>query len=113
MKAKHSIRRIHGARLRDHQVGPWPLEQDLVSLCAALGLVGGPIAAAVGLLLLAINAAINFFMKANHPNLQTAGTVLLVSIIPLLLLGGHCLDKLDKRITNGFRSWPPPEKSNE
>lgn len=104
MKAKHSIRRVHGARFRDHQVGPWPLEQDLVSLCAALGLVGGPIAAAVGLLLLAINAATNFFMKANHPYLQTAGTVLLVSIIPLLLLGGYCLDKLDERITNNLRS---------
>ena len=104
MKANYSVRRTHGARSREHHLGPWPLNQDRVSLCAALGIVGGPIAAAAGLLLLATDAATKFFMKANHPVLQTAGSVLLISIIPLVLLGAHCLDKLDNRIANGLRS---------
>ncbi len=98
-----SIRRTH-ARANDHRIGPWPLEWDVVTLCAALGLVGGPIVAAVGLLILSINTVLNVLTRTNHPYLQTAGTVLLVSIIPLLLLGGHCLDKLDERITNNLRS---------
>lgn len=113
MKANYSFRPTPDARFWDHQLGPWPLERDLVTLGAVLGLVGGPIAAAVGLLLLAINAATNLFMNANHANLQTAGSVLLVAIIPSLLLGGHCLDKLDKRIANGFRSWRLTRNNNK
>jgi len=71
-----------------------------------VGLAGGPIAATVGLLLLIINEALQVFGRANHPGLQTLGSVLLISIIPLVMLGAHCLDKLDERIANNLRPSP-------
>jgi hypothetical protein len=81
---------------------------DLVKLCAAVGLAGGPIAATVGLLLLALNLGLKSVGRSVSV-LETVGSVLLISIIPLLMLGAHCLDKLDERIANNLR---PPSNGN-
>ena len=62
---------------------------------AMLGLVGGFVCAIAGLLILALGAALHLFGSA-HPLLETIGSVLLVSIIPLLIFGAHCLDKLEQ-----------------
>jgi hypothetical protein len=82
---------------------------DLVKLCAAIGLAGGPLAATVGLLFLAINLGLKSVGRSGHSVLETVGSVLLISIIPLLMLGAHCLDKLDERIANNLR--PPANGS--
>jgi hypothetical protein len=63
---------------------------------ATLGLAGGFVSAVVGALILALGAALRLFGFATHPHLETVGSVLLVSIIPLMIFGGHCLDKLDE-----------------
>jgi len=103
MKAVHFNTRTLGADFHKRHVAPWSPRWDLVTLGALLGLAGGPIAAALGLLILAINAALNLLGRPSHPNLQTTGSVLLVSIIPLLIFGAHCLDKLDERIDQQLR----------
>ena len=82
---------------------------DLVKLCAAIGLAGGPLAATVGLLFVATNLGLRSVGRSGHSVLETVGSVLLISIIPMLMLGAHCLDKLDERIANNLR--PPSNGS--
>ena len=35
---------------------------------------------------------------ASHPLLHAVGLALLIVAIPILILGGHCLDLLDKQV---------------
>jgi hypothetical protein len=63
---------------------------------ALTGLAGGLIAAAVGALLSAV--AWTRGNEAGGLSLHGAGSVLLLSTIPLLAAGAHCLDLLEKRM---------------
>jgi hypothetical protein len=63
---------------------------------AAFGLVSGGAVAITGALLLAVAWSIG--SKTGELSLHGVGSVLLLSTIPLLLAGGHCLDLLEKRI---------------
>jgi hypothetical protein len=85
-----------GARLRElyaaSRRGGWTRQ----AVGAGLGLVGGGVAPVVGALLLAVAWA-RGGVQTNGLSLHGAGSVLLLSTIPLLLLGGHCLDLLEER----------------
>lgn len=62
---------------------------------ALFGFVGGIVAPLLGALLLA-----GAWVMGNETNglpLSGVGSILLLSTIPLLLIGGHCLDLLEKR----------------
>jgi hypothetical protein len=66
---------------------------------AAVGLFGGILVALIGSLF----TAISWFIGPTWHGfaLQRTGTILLVSMIPLLLLGAHCLDRSEKNKANG------------
>src|SRR5262245_54663301 len=74
---------------------------------AAFGLCGGVIAAVLGATL----TAIAWFTgpKWHGHLLQRDGTILLFLTIPLLALGAHCLDLLDKQTKESTRKG----KSND
>jgi hypothetical protein len=61
---------------------------------AIFGLCGGFIAAILG----SIVTAISWFKDPSwhHVSLHQAGTTLFVLTLPLLILGAHCLDLLEK-----------------
>ena len=65
---------------------------------ACVGLVGGVIAPLVGLTLTALAS---FIGDWHGFHLGRDGTILLFLTIPLLILGAHCLDLLDKEIERG------------
>lgn len=63
---------------------------------ATIGFVGGTLLSLIGAVMLAINwflASTRF--GALHSVLRTTGTLMLVSIAPLLLFAGYCLDRLE------------------
>ena len=60
---------------------------------AVSGLVGGTVCPLFGTLLLAIA----WLMGHTGGWLYTLGSILLLSTIPLLLIGAHCLDLMDDR----------------
>ncbi len=64
---------------------------------ACLGLAGGSFAPVAGALLLAVGWALG---SGGRP-LHLAGSVLLLTTIPLLLAGGHCLDLLERQVRSG------------
>ena len=68
---------------------------DWRSVGAIVGLSGGVVSALVGGLL----TAVSWFTSATEVGayLRTTGTVLLVLMIPLLILGAHCLDLTETR----------------
>jgi hypothetical protein len=63
---------------------------------AVSGLGGGVLAAAVGALLSAV--ALVRGDESGGLSLHSVGSILLLSMIPLLVMGAHCLDLLDKRM---------------
>lgn len=66
---------------------------------AVTGLGGGVLAAAVGALLSAVA-----WMRGDETgglSMHGVGSILLLSMIPLLIMGAHCLDLLDKRMERG------------
>lgn len=62
---------------------------------AAVGLFGGVLVAVAGSLFTAVSWVIG--PTWHGVALQRIGTVLLFSMIPLLLLGAHCLDVSDNK----------------
>jgi hypothetical protein len=64
--------------------------------CALAGLGGGLLAAAAGALLSAVAWALGD--EGGGLSLRGAGSILLLSTIPLLILGAHCLDLLDGKM---------------
>lgn len=64
---------------------------------ALCGLLGGSLAAILGLMLSAWSWMTGR-ASANDLSLHGAGSLLLLSTIPLLILGGCCLDLLEKRM---------------
>jgi hypothetical protein len=68
---------------------------------AVVGLAGGPIAAIIGTALSA--GAWMLSGEANGLSLHNVSSTLLLSTIPLLILGAHCLDLLEKRMAKGQR----------
>jgi hypothetical protein len=68
----------------------WP------AIGAVFGLAGGTAAVILGALLSA--GAWTLGDESDGLSLHGMGNILLLSSIPLLLLGGHCLDLLDKRM---------------
>jgi hypothetical protein len=63
---------------------------------AVLGLAGGAVAAILGALLSAGAWALGD--EANGLSLHSAGNILLLLTIPLLIVGAHCLDLLENQI---------------
>lgn len=61
---------------------------------ALVGLLGGIVAALVGSMFTAISWITG--VEGNGAFMQTLGTVFLFLTIPLLVLGAHCLDLLEK-----------------
>lgn len=68
---------------------------------AGVGVVGAGVAPCVGALLSAVAWARG--SQADGLSLDGAGSVLLLSAIPLLLLGGHCLDLLETSVSTSRR----------
>lgn len=66
------------------------------------GLGGGILAAAVGALLSAVAWALGD--EGGGLSLRGAGSILLLSTIPLLILGAHCLDLLDGKMERSRRT---------
>lgn len=66
------------------------------SLGAVCGLAGGVIAALLGSLLTA-SAWFTSGGGGGNSSVHTLGAILLFLTIPLLVLGAHCLDLMDKR----------------
>jgi hypothetical protein len=67
--------------------------------CAVTGLAGGMIAASIGALLSAVA-----WLRGDETSglsLHGTGSVLLLSTIPLLVVGAHCLDLLERRVERG------------
>jgi len=64
--------------------------------CALAGLGGGIVASAVGTLLSAVAWARGD--ETGGLSMHGVGGILLLSTIPLLIFGAHCLDLLDKRV---------------
>jgi len=69
---------------------------------ALAGLVGGTLAASVGALLSAVAWARGD--EAGGLSMHGIGSALLLSTIPLLIFGAHCLDLLDKRVERGWEA---------
>jgi hypothetical protein len=61
---------------------------------ALVGLLGGIVAALVGSMFTAISWITG--VEGNGAYMQTLGTVFLFLTIPLLVLGAHCLDVVEK-----------------
>ncbi len=61
---------------------------------AMLGLGGGAVLPIIGAVLLVINRF------ADSRDLHLIGSFLLISTIPLLVFGAHCLDMLEKEQSN-------------
>jgi len=64
-----------------------------------------------------LSLAIGFVFTTNwilnevlHPLLHAVGITLLIIGIPILILGGHCLDLMDKK-TKPSQRIPPPQRS--
>jgi hypothetical protein len=68
------------------------------------GLGGGILAAAVGALLSAAAWALGDV--GGGLSLRGAGSILLLSTIPLLILGAHCLDLLDGKMERSRQPVP-------
>lgn len=66
------------------------------AVCAVSGIMGGILAVAVGSLLSAVAWALGG--ECGGLSLHNVGGMLLLSTIPLLILGAHCLDLLDRRV---------------
>ena len=74
---------------------------DLRSLGAIIGMAGGIIVAFLGSLL----TFASWFMRGGIGQFEhVTGTVLLVLTIPLLVLGSHCFDLLDKQAEKARKS---------
>jgi hypothetical protein len=61
-----------------------------------------------------LSLAIGFVFTTNwilnevrHPFLHAVGITLLIIGIPILILGGHCLDLMDKKNKKSPRAFPP------
>lgn len=69
---------------------------------AIVGLAGGIIAALIGSVL----TAITWFTGTDAVSsfIHTLGTSLLFMTIPLLILGAHCLDRVEKEIEKSRKS---------
>jgi hypothetical protein len=91
------LRELCAASRRDGWT--WP------AIGAGVGLAGGGVAPVVGALLSA-GAWAGGGDQTHGLSLHGAGSVLLLAAIPLLLLGGHCLDLLEKRIGNSRLTIP-------
>lgn len=65
----------------------------IVHTLAVVGLLGGPAAGAIGAVLLAWLTV----TETLTPALHILGSVLLLSLIPSVVLGAHCLDLIEKR----------------
>jgi hypothetical protein len=90
---QHHLKELY---LTSHGVGrTW---QATVAIC---GLAGGCLAAILGTLLSA--GAWMLGDEANGLSLHGVGTILLLSTIPLLAGGAHCLDLLEKRVKKSGR----------
>jgi hypothetical protein len=76
---------------------------------AASGLGGGILAAAVGALLSAV--ALGRGGEMGDLSLHGVGSILLLSTIPLLIVGAHCLDLLDRRVERSRQEEPVSEGS--
>ena len=66
---------------------------------AAAGLGGGVLAAAAGSLLSALAWAHGD--QSSGLSQHGVGSILLLSTIPLLVIGAHCLDLLDRKVERG------------
>lgn len=64
------------------------------SFGALVGLLGGIVAALIGSVFTAISWITG--VEGNGAYMQTLGTVFLFLTIPLLVLGAHCLDVVEK-----------------
>jgi hypothetical protein len=71
---------------------------------AVSGLGGGILAAAAGSLLSAVGWMLGNETSGLSPH--AVGSILLLSTIPLLILGAHCLDLLDGRVERNQQAEP-------
>ncbi|MGE0104708.1 MAG: hypothetical protein AB7H86_17995 [Blastocatellales bacterium] len=62
------------------------------SIGSFIGLAGGFILPVTGFALLAVNR----LLSAPNPTIQKIGTILVVATVPLIVIGGFCLDLLEK-----------------
>jgi hypothetical protein len=84
------------ARLKELYTASRPGGWTWQAVGAIFGLVGGIIAAILGTVLLAVAWVLG--EESNGLRLHSVGSILLLSTIPLLILGACCLDFLEKRI---------------
>jgi hypothetical protein len=84
------------ARLKELYVGSRCGKWTWQAAGAVFGLAGGIVAAILGTLLSA--SAWVLGDASNGLSLHGVGSILLLSTIPLLIVGAHCLDLLQKRI---------------
>lgn len=96
--------RADEARLKELFVAARYVEWTWRAAGAAFGLAGGTVAALLGTLLSA--GAWMLGDESNGLSLHGVGNLLLLSTIPLLLLGGHCLDLLEKRRAKSEQPQP-------
>jgi hypothetical protein len=95
---KESLRELKETQFRLKELYIWTRRGRWTwqAVGAMLGLGGGVLAAAVGTLLSAVA-----WVRGGETgglSLHGVGSILLLSMIPLLIIGAHCLDLLDKRM---------------
>ena len=77
--------------MNETQVKPNPAKWEPVAACACFA--GSILSLALG-----FTFTTNFLLNAvRHPVLHAVGITLLIIGIPILLLGGHCLDLMEKK----------------
>jgi hypothetical protein len=98
-----SLRELKADETRLKELYRWSLCDGWTwqALGAVVGLAGGIIAAIIGTVLSA--GAWVLKNEANGLSLHSIGSMLLLSTIPLLILGAHCLDLLEQRMEQSQR----------
>ena len=101
---RYGVPSREGAGFRTHRSWSW------ARLGAVCGFVGGSLAAILGPGLSAGAWALGGGVAGSV--LSGVGTALSFLTVPLLLLGGHCLDVLDERRRRRARGRPGPPESH-
>ena len=95
---EETLGELNEAETRLKELCRWSSRRGLTwqSVGAVVGLGGGILAVADGTLMSAI--AWLRGEGANDASMHGVGSILLLSTIPLLIFGAHCLDLLDRRV---------------
>ena len=92
------------------RLGPIKFSVKSWAVCACACFAGGIVAGIVGSVLTSLSWIIG---AEVHPWVRAVGTVLLILTIPLLILAGHCLDRLERTVKAKPLTYSPTQHARQ